>query len=222
MITNEMLKHLCADEILGCADRKNLTKIFTSENVRTVSYSAGEVIYSPLCEKKQVGIITDGRAFVEPPRSNEKVLLRILSPSDMFGVANLYCDSQPFVSIIRAKGSCRVLFIDGDAFCSLLELDSGALRAYLRFLSNKIVFLNKKISTLTAGSTERKLAIFLYENQTDGKFSQQSSMLAIAETLNVGRASLYRALDALEAEGLISRDGKTINIPDKNALLNIE
>ena len=89
-------------------------------------------------------------------------------------------------------------------------------------MSRKIVFLNKKISTLTAGTTEKKLALFLAENQHDGEFSQRISMTAIAEILSVGRASLYRALDSLEAEGLIHRNGKSIFIPDKNALLNFE
>ena len=140
----------------------------------------------------------------------------------MFGVANLYSEDQPFISMITANGNCQVLFIDANAFCDLIERDSVAMRSYLAFLSKKIIFLNKKISTLTAGSTEKKLAFFLAENQHDGTFSQHVSMLAIAETLNVGRASLYRALDTLEAHGLIHRDGKTIFIPDINALLNIE
>lgn len=222
MINKEFLAVICADRILGCADKENLNTVFTDENVELRIFSSGEVIYSPECIKKQIGILIEGRALVEPPRSNEKVLLRMLSPSDIFGVANLYCDDQPFVSVIVAKSCCRVLFIDADAFRELIERDTNAMRAYLRFMSNRIVFLNKKISTLTAGSTEKKLAVFLSENQSGGKFSPHISMLAIAETLNVGRASLYRALDALELQGLIRRIGKTIIIPDKNALLNVE
>ena len=112
-----------------------------------------------------------------------------------------------------------MLFINGTSFRSLIENDSGALNAYLRLMSDKIVFLNKKISTLTAGSTEKKLAVFLAEHERDGAFPQSLSMSALADILNIGRASLYRALDSLEAEGLIIRDGKKIMITDKNALL---
>ncbi len=222
MISQEILAHVKADKILGSADERNLTSVFNDENVTAISFENGETIYSPECEQKQIGIILEGRAIAEPTNSNEKVILRILSPRDMFGIADLYAPEQPFISIITAKGACRVLFIDASAFRDLIECDKRAMRAYLEFMSKKIVFLNKKISTLTAGSTEKKLAFFLAENQHDGKFSQRISMLAIAETLNVGRASLYRALDSLEAQGLIYRDGKSILIPDKNALLNID
>ena len=140
----------------------------------------------------------------------------------MFGVANLYANEMPFISVITAKSACRILFIDAEAFRALLERDTDAMRAYLKFMSQKIVFLNKKISTLTAGTTEKKLAFFLAENQHEGEFSSRIPMTAIAESLNIGRASLYRALDSLEAQGLIRRDGKTILIPDKDALISVE
>jgi DNA-binding IclR family transcriptional regulator len=37
-------------------------------------------------------------------------------------------------------------------------------------------------------------------------------MTALAHALDIGRASLYRAFDALEKDGAISRDGKSIKI----------
>lgn len=222
MLSQEIFDYIKCDKILGCADVKSLIHCFNEQNVYAENFAAGETIYSPECKQRQIGIILDGRAAVEPINSNEKVMLKMLSEREMFGVANLYAGDVPFISIIVAKSACRVLFIDAEAFRSLLESDARAMHAYLEFMSKKIIFLNKKISTLTAGSTEKKLALFLAENQHDGKFSQRISMMAIAETLSVGRASLYRALDSLESRGLIRRDGKEILIPDKNALLNIE
>ena len=219
MLSQEILECISSDKILGCADEDNLTHCFNEKTAYAKNFSAGETIYSPECSKRQVGIILEGRAAVEPTNSNEKVLLKMLSARDMFGIANLYASELPFISVIIARSACRVLFIDADAFKALIERDANA---YLEFMSRKIVFLNKKISTLTAGTTEKKLALFLAENQHDGEFSQRISMTAIAEILSVGRASLYRALDSLEAEGLIHRDGKSIFIPDKNALLNFE
>lgn len=222
MISQEILNYITSDKILGAADVNNLQIAFDEESLSIKAFNNADIVYSPECSQKQVGIILDGTAIVEPLNSNKKVLLRTLSTSDMFGIANLYTHDQPFISLIIAKSPCRVLFLDADAFRTLLEKDSNAMRSYLEFMSRKIVFLNKKISTLTAGDTEKKLAFFLAENQYDGRFLQHTSMVAIAETLNVGRASLYRALDSLESRGLISRSGKEILIPDANALLNIE
>ena len=38
------------------------------------------------------------------------------------------------------------------------------------------------------------------------------SMVELAQSLNIGRSSLYRSLDALEAEGWIRREGRDIHL----------
>jgi DNA-binding FadR family transcriptional regulator len=45
-------------------------------------------------------------------------------------------------------------------------------------------------------------------------------MSALSEMLDVGRASLYRALAKLEGDSLILRDGKTITVLDRDAMLS--
>lgn len=183
-------------------------------------FEAGELIYSPDTDKKSIGLIISGSAAVTSVAGKEKVILKTHRAGNMFGVANLYAD-QPHPSIISAAEKTEVLFIDGAAFCAFIENDQNAMRAYLAFLSKKIIYLNKEISTFTAGSAEKKLAFFLCENQQDGRFEPSFSMSRLAEMLGVGRASLYRALDALEADGLIKRVDKTILIPDKYKLSKI-
>ena len=106
------------------------------------------------------------------------------------------------------------------AFKRLLENDTKLLNSYLEFMSDKIVYLNKKICSLTAGSTSKKLASFLLDNQCNNAYTLTASISTLADMLNVGRASLYRAMDVLIDNGLIQRNGKTILLLDKNALLN--
>jgi CRP-like cAMP-binding protein len=207
------------NRILKCASLKNIDRYLTEQSVFVRSFCPADIIYSKDSSKKCVGIIISGKAMCEPYGAKDNTLLRIMSENDTFGIANLYCDTEPFPSIITAKTAVTALFIDGDAFCSLIENDVSALKAYLAFLSSKVVYLNKKISTLTAGNTERKLAAYISKNASDDMRLTCTSMSSLAEMLGVGRASLYRALDELTYQGIISRQGKTITIHDKNALL---
>jgi predicted transcriptional regulator len=46
------------------------------------------------------------------------------------------------------------------------------------------------------------------------------SMTALAHALDIGRASLYRAFEALAEDGVIIREGKTIKILSKELLDN--
>ena len=93
---------------------------------------------------------------------------------------------------------------------------------YLAFLSEKIRYLNRKIVTLTAGSAERRLAYFLDtsipENAADIP-TITVPMNSLAEMLNLGRASLYRAADRLSEEGFIERDGKTIKVINRKGMM---
>ena len=208
------------NRILKSASAKNIERYFDENSTFVKAFRSGEVIYSKDSKKRCVGIIISGKASCEPYGSKDNALLRIMQENDTFGVANLYCINQTFPSVITAKTAATVLFIDGDAFCRLVENDANVLKAYLAFLSNKLVYLNKKISTLTAGTVEKKLAAYILENCGDGDTLPSLSMSALADMLGVGRASLYRALDELEALNLIRKNGKTISVTDKNALLS--
>lgn len=220
MLDKRLLDCISKSRILKHADAKNLNACFTPDVVSVESFCQNDLIYSPRSTCLHVGIILSGTAIASPVSSSDGVMLRLMCVGDVFGIANLYAESECFPSVITAKNDVEVLFIESNAFCALLECDKNAMKAYLSFLCDRIIYLNKKISTLTAGNTERKLAFFLCENESGGEFVSPLSMCALAETLSIGRASLYRALDALVADGLIVRDGKKILIPDKNALLN--
>ncbi|MBQ9131384.1 MAG: Crp/Fnr family transcriptional regulator, partial [Clostridia bacterium] len=119
---------------------------------------------------------------------------------------------------IRAHGPCRILFLPEKAVRRLLETDTEFLYRYLGFLSDRIRYLNRKIGYLTAGSTERRLALYLHSFGTDS-FSLTTSITSLSELLDVGRASLYRAFDKLTEDGFIQKDGRKIRLLKSEAML---
>ncbi|MBR6680914.1 MAG: Crp/Fnr family transcriptional regulator [Clostridia bacterium] len=216
----EIYPQITQNPIFKDADQDTVNRYLNGDTMTLRRFEADELVYSPDSDKKSVGLILRGSAAVTSLSGKEKVVLKTHKAGNMFGVANLYADEPP-PSIISATEPCEVIFIDGSAFRSVIENDMSAMRAYLAFLSKKIIYLNKEISTFTAGSAEKKLAFFLCENQRNGIFEPSFSMSHLAEMLGVGRASLYRALDSLESEGLIQRVEKAILIPDKYKLSKI-
>ena len=90
----------------------------------------------------------------------------------------------------------------------------------MQFLSRKIIYLNKKLATLTAGNAEKKLASYICEHQIDGVFTTDS-LSELANILQMGRASLYRALDSMTENGIIVKKGKTLIISNYTKLKNI-
>ncbi len=215
----EILQILKQNFILGKADEQLLLNMITDGAVRIDSFGIGDEICSPRTKINAVGIMLSGTATVLPLSEGGNTLLKTLCPNEMFGISNLFSDTLPFPTIITSKAESSVLFIDKNSFKYLIDTDKNALEAYICVLNNKIAYLNQKISTLTAGSAEKRLALYLAENECNGLFSSDLSMSSLSDMLNIGRASLYRALDTLIQNGLISKQGKKIFIHDKNALL---
>ena len=199
--------------------REHIKNYFNSEKTYTKELLPNTLAYSSKSSSLTVAIILTGSARVYIGDGNEKALLRTLKAGDIFGVANLYDNEAPFPTQIITATAARILFIDGEEFKSFIESDPQATKNYISFLSGRIVYLNKKLTTLTAGSSEKKLASHIYEHQVDGVFSV-SSISELANILQMGRASLYRGIDTLTENKLIEKSGKTFIITNEQALKN--
>ena len=101
----------------------------------------------------------------------------------------------------------------------LLESDRAVLYNYIEFLSDRIRFLNKKIRFFTSGSAERRLALYL-DSFNEEKIELEAGMSAIADMLDIGRASLYRAFDKLTEDGFILRDKDTVTLINRTEMIN--
>lgn len=201
---------------------ETIVKKYLSGNSLIVSeFKAQDVIISPSTKVIKVGIVIEGKIEIFSPESTHKVLLKTAGKGNIFGIAGLFADEDYFPTQISAKTDTKILFVSPDAFRALLDADAVLMKNFLNFLSTRIAYLNKKIVSYTAGNTEQKLAYFIFENSPDGYFSTDVSISDIAVMLDMGRASLYRAFESLENEGIISRDGRSICVLDKEKLKKI-
>ena len=216
----EDVEKVLSHRLFSGIDPQEMLQKMKDANVASTVFEAGEDIYSPHSKEKKLGFVLSGAASVFSADDGNRVLLRILETGDSFGVANLFSCQDRFVSFIVAKKTCRILFLSHSFVSSLLQENHTFRMNYIHFLSDRICFLNDKISCVTAGSPERKLAFFLLAagEEQGASYSLSIHANSLSEMLNVGRASLYRAFETLETENLIRRNGKQITVLDKNAL----
>lgn len=193
------------------ADIKMISKVFEKYGCSCIRYKSGDTIFTKEKNENKIGIIEEGEATVFS--EDGSAILRNLYVNDVFGVATLFSDQINFVSNIVAKTSCTVFFITLEAVKELFENDSNIMFNYIQFLTQRIQILNKRISCFTAGSSEKRLYFLLESMKNDNnEVDLDISMSSLSEMLDIGRASLYRAFDKLEAGGVIRRYGKKICI----------
>ncbi len=191
------------------------------DDVKSREFTKGESIYDPVHYQRCLGIILHGSVEVYNTDGQHRVLLNVLTAGQTFGVATIFYDAGFYVSHIVAKTRCEVLFIPQEALRSLFSQSIQAVENYIAFLSGRIYFLNRKIDSFTKESAEQRLAMYLADqaqSSEDGLVILPFGMNKLAELLSVGRASLYRAEQALCEKGLIERKGRSILVKDLDKL----
>ena len=213
---HEILKFLSNLPLFKSTAKEALDAALCAQGSRILTVGTGERV--EMQSGKHLGVLLRGRAQIRSTDGERTVILRTLREGDVFGAASLFLQEAPPLSRIEASESCTALFLDLQTVRALMQRDPGFMDAYLSFLAGRVQFLNQKIRCFTAGSTERRVALWL-ASQGEGEFSLADSLIALSDTLDIGRASLYRALDKLEANGLISRSGRNITVISQDRIL---
>lgn len=186
-------------------------------SVPAESFASGERLAGGEAFFPRLGVILFGKASIYGRNSGRRVLLNRLSSGDVFGAASVFFEEHESVSNVVADTKCRVLFIERSCLETIMKSDFSVASAYIEFLSGKIYFLNKKIIAFTAGSADAALACYLLET-ADASDMVKVNMTRLASSLDIGRTTLYHAVDTLAGEGFIACDGKVIRILDRNHL----
>lgn len=174
-------------------------------------FEPGQVVYSPQCFRRCLGVVLSGQLQV----TKGTLAVSVLGPGELFGAAALYSDAAEFATTITAKRPSRCLMLEQQLVGRLLA-DQGRIREnYLRYLTGRILFLSGRLQTLSQPGVEGKLARYLL---AAGAGELTCPATELCQRLGVSRASLYRAFSALEENGLIRRKGKTITIIDPAGL----
>ena len=196
-------------------DRNTIEKYMMDNRCSLETFIQGDVIFSPDSFGRKLGFVTEG--IVKAYSGDSDSLINIIPEKGVFGLASLFGGDDTYCSKVVAGKSCKVIFFSEDLIKDILSEEKVAMINYVTFLSNKIRFLNKKIATYTLDSAKSKLLRYLMnlakqQDVVEGEVILPISCQQLAETLNMGRASLYRAFEELESDGIAVKKGKSVKI----------
>ncbi len=200
-----------------------LTRILAVSDCTAAEYEKNEVVYDKTNFSRSLGIVLEGRLRVTKENADKRpIVMSTLQRGAMFGAAALFNSEPEYATKITAIEHSRVLFLPQRLIKRMIEREPDIAENYIRYLSERILFLNRKIYFLTAGTAEQRLAGFLLDNLAVGEFSEMPmTMHRLADALNMSRASLYRAFDELTASGAVSKQGKLVCINNAELLKNL-
>ncbi|MBO7218290.1 MAG: Crp/Fnr family transcriptional regulator [Clostridia bacterium] len=184
------------------------------------TFSKGETIFGNDSSKEQLGIILSGKAAALCADSKNSSL-KTFTSGELFGAASVFSpDSAKPFSLIRAASSAEVLFITKEGVEKLLFQKPEKAIRYIEFLSDRVSFLNRRIKTFTEKEALSRVAKFFLNAADQNGVCKKVNFSALAKSLDISRASLYRAKAELINLNAISADGRDIVILDREALKN--
>ena len=114
------------------------------------------------------------------------------------------------------------LIISKNDFLSLCLQSEKILNNYLHLISDKFVFISKRLNFMSFKNIRGKIANYLLSlpKQKDGAVIIPHSIEELANFFGVTRPSLSRVLLEMEEQQIIKREQKTVKIMDKIRLLD--
>lgn len=200
-----------------------LTRILAVSDCTAADYEKNDVVYDKTNFSRSLGIVLEGRLRVTKENADKRpIVMSTLQRGALFGAAALFNSEPEYATKITAIERSRVLFLPQQLIKRMIEREPDIAENYIRYLSERILFLNRKIYFLTAGTAEQRLAGFLLDNLAVGEYSEMPMpMHRLADALNMSRASLYRAFDELTESGAVSKQGKLVCINNAELLKNL-
>ncbi len=219
-------------------DETIIQKTAESGELYITNFNAGEVIYETSSENKSVGFVLSGNINISTASKGKTVVINKIKKGGIFGAASVFGKNENIAKII-SKNKSKILFIPKKVIIDLFKSDYTAAINYIDFLSGRIRFLNEKIASFTAGNAESRLAVYILNllnekiksnEKEETEFIKKDeikllpqiylpvALKPLSESLDIGRASLYRAFNNLEKSGCIIRSERNITIISKTEL----
>lgn len=195
-----------------------IDQILSSIKYEVKTSPKGEVIALEEENCSKLSIILKGNVELQTLfPSGKTVTLAHFNEGNIFGEALVFSSHNLYPITVISTISTTILSIDKVEILHLLAQDKIFLENFLCLLSNKLLFVNKKIKLLSLDSIRGKLCSYIiseYKKQKTNRLAVNLSKAALAQYLGVQRPSLSREFIKMKEDDLIDYDKNYIYIKD--------
>lgn len=175
-------------------------------------YEAGAYVAKSGDTARRLGILCEGTAEVNKKTHGAPMLMSVLRKGDLTGASTLFLEGAAAENDLYTKEGCTLLYLSEPLLRALMRESFTLTENYMRYLTERVHFLTKRIESIASPTAADKLYRHAKQNAVAGVFRPPRSMAALATTLSLSRASLYRAISELQSAGLIQCENKVIRI----------
>lgn len=173
-----LLSHATLFRTLSLEDRRRLAAVTTA-----ASFHKGDAIFREDEDSTYLYTVLNGRVkIVKLTPSGQEAILEVFGPGDPLGAVVAY-EGRPYPASAVALEDTTCLRIERGAFFSLLEQHPSLVRGVLSGLNLRLVELTKRITELTGGRVENRIArLFVRLSREFGRPERGGTFIPMALT----------------------------------------
>ena len=198
---------------------EDVAELLASSDVTLRTYPKGTIIFHDGDTPHSLYILLEGEVHIlKDTYSGRQIFIsEIDRPGDMFGEVYEVL-KRPYDMYVRAVTKVKLLEVSSHLFT--LDLGETPRRSALivqrnlmRIFAGKAYAMHTKLKILASGTLREKIVRYLLPHiGKKGQITLTASREFIAAYLAVSRPSLSRELSAMQREGIIEAEGRTIRI----------
>lgn len=183
------------------ADRNCIDALLQQSANRITAYQEGDLIALQDDPCRSLMLLCSGSVSARMTHEEgREIAIETLHAPEILAPAFLYGSENRFPVTLRAATDCRVWFISREVFLEMMEADRTVLRRFLENISDRSVFLSRKLNEFALQSLPTRILSYL---QSHGRIQ---NIQEVAFIMGVARPSLSRALSLLQEQGRVRKE----------------
>lgn len=198
--------------ISGCdlfkdVGRESIENLLMDSPNRMTEYKKGEIIALQGSPCRSIYILCEGKVTAKMAGSEGKELsIDHIEAPEVLAPAFVFSSENKFPVTVEAEEKTTVCIINKDSYLRFMQQNPMALQNFLRIISDRCLFLSKKLNEFALQSLKDRVINLL---KRVGKIE---SVQDAATMLGVARPSLSRIIGEMIEEGSLVKEGHVIKI----------
>lgn len=171
------------------------------------NYNKDSIIAVENDDCHSLGIILRGSVEIHKPFPSGKIVtINNFYEGNIFGEALVFSGSHVYPATIIASSDSDIMYISKENIIKLMKNQDIILENFMSVLSNRILMLNDRITTLSYDTVRKKIANIIlieYSKQKNKYLLLPFCRRKMAQLLNIPRPSLSRELMKMKEDKII-------------------
>jgi cAMP-binding proteins - catabolite gene activator and regulatory subunit of cAMP-dependent protein kinases len=211
IVNDKYVDTLLKTDLFQGMEKTEILKMLDCLQPKVSAYKKNDYIVNYGETFECIGMILYGEAAVSKENAaGQRIVMTMLAAGDVFGEVVAFSSQKAWPATVQAQTDCDALFLPREKIvgecANICPWHRILIRNFLRIISERALFLNKRVEYLTIKSIRGKVSTYLleqYEKAGDIHFTIPLSRNELADFLNVSRPSMCRELAKLKDESII-------------------